>query len=99
MDAPLNDVEMIFTRPGKQLSAENGFAANHSLETSDKKYSLVKFVLGGGNRRKASISAEIRGDEPGGVGAICAFLENNRFEKFSDEWGVNLFALPETLWL
>ncbi len=86
MNAPLNDIEIIFTRLGKQLSAENGFAANHSLETPDKKYFLVKIVLGGGNRRKALISAGIHGDEPGGVEAICAFLENNRFEKFSDEW-------------
>jgi len=49
-------------------------------------HSLVKFVLGKGNRLKAMISAGIHGDEPSGVEAICSFLENNRFDNFSDEW-------------
>ena len=85
MKLPINDIEIIFSRLRNQLS-ESGFAINLSFETPDKIYSLVSFVLGAGNRRKALISAGIHGDEPGGVETICNFLENNRFEKFSDEW-------------
>ena len=62
----------------------NGFAINHFMQTPE--HSLVKFVLGKGNRLKAMISAGIHGDEPSGVEAICSFLENNRFDNFSDEW-------------
>jgi len=84
MNSPLNDIEIIFSR--LRLSAENGLATNHSQETPDKKYSLAKFVLGEGNRRKGLISAGIHGDEPAGVETLCAFIENNKFEKFADEW-------------
>ncbi len=85
MKSPLNDIEIILSRLCSQLP-EKEFATNLSLKTPDKEYSLVKFILGEGNRRKALISAGIHGDEPGGVETICAFLENNRFEIFSDEW-------------
>jgi murein peptide amidase A len=85
MELPINDIEIIFSRLRKQLP-ETGFAINLPLDTPDKEYSLVKFVLGEGNRRKALISAGIHGDEPGGVETICGFLENNRFENFSNEW-------------
>ncbi|MBT7178124.1 MAG: M14 family metallocarboxypeptidase, partial [Nitrospina sp.] len=66
------------------LHGGNGFAINHFMQTPE--HSLVKFVLGKGNRLKAMISAGIHGDEPSGVEAICSFLENNRFDNFSDEW-------------
>jgi murein peptide amidase A len=84
MNSPPNDIEIIFSR--LQLSAENGLSANHSQETPNKKYALAKFILGEGNRRKALISAGIHGDEPSGVETLCAFIENNKFEKFTDEW-------------
>lgn len=84
MNSPLNDIEIIFSRLRKQC--ENGFALNLDLKTPGKNYSLVKIILGEGNRRKALISAGIHGDEPAGVEAICSFLENNRIEKFSDQW-------------
>ncbi|MBC8288456.1 MAG: M14 family metallocarboxypeptidase [Nitrospinae bacterium] len=86
MNSPLNDIEIIFSRLRKQLPEKNGLLTSYPLETPDKNYSLGKFVLGEGNRRKALISAGIHGDEPGGVETICNFLENNRFERFSDEW-------------
>lgn len=85
MKLPINDIEVIISRLRKQLP-ETAFTTNLPLKTPDKEYSLVKFVLGEGNRRKALISAGIHGDEPSGVETICAFLENNRFENFSDEW-------------
>jgi len=85
MQLPLNDIEVIFSRILKQLT-ETGFAKSLPLYTLEKEYSLVKFVLGEGNQRKALISAGIHGDEPSGVETICALLENNRFESFSDEW-------------
>ena len=84
MNFKKNDIEIIYSRLRKHLPGENEFAINHLMETP--KYSLVKFVLGGGNRLKALISAGIHGDEPSGVEAICSFLENNRFENFADVW-------------
>lgn len=86
MNSQLNDIEIIFSRLRKQLPGKNGLVTSYPLETPDKKYSLGKFILGEGNRRKALISAGIHGDEPGGVETICAFLENNQFENFSEEW-------------
>ena len=84
MNFKKNDIEIIYSRLRKHLPGENEFAINHLMETP--KYSLVKFVLGEGNRLKALISAGIHGDEPSGVEAICSFLENNRFENFADVW-------------
>ena len=71
MQLPLNDIEVIFSRIFKQLT-ETGFAKSLPLYTLKKEYSLVKFVLGEGNQRKALISAGIHGDEPSGVETICA---------------------------
>ena len=85
MKLPLNDIEIVFSRIRKQLT-ETGFSKSLPLNTRDKEYSLVKFVLGEGNQRKALISAGIHGDEPSGVETICALLEKNRFENFSEEW-------------
>ena len=84
MHLPLNVIEIIFSRISKQLT-KTGFAKSLSLYTANKEYSLVSFVLGEGNQRKALISAGIHGDEPSGVETICALLENKRFESFSDE--------------
>jgi murein peptide amidase A len=85
MKLHLDDVELIFSRIRKKLK-KTGFAKTLLLNTPDKKYSLVKFVLGEGNQRKALISAGVHGDEPSGVETICALLENNRFESFLEEW-------------
>jgi murein peptide amidase A len=85
MKLPLNDIEIIFSRIRKQLTATD-FAKCLSINTPDNEYSLVEFVLGEGNQRKALISAGIHGDEPSGVETICALLENNRLKSFSDEW-------------
>ena len=86
MNLPKNDIDIIFSRLGKKFTNENDFFESHSLESSKKKYSLIKFILGKGNKYKALISAGIHGDEPSGVETICKFLENNQFEKFSKEW-------------
>jgi hypothetical protein len=63
MKLPLNNIEIILSRIRKQLT-ETGFATSLPLNTPDKKYSLMEFVLGEGNERKALISAGIHGDEP-----------------------------------
>ena len=84
MSSRQKDIEAIYSRLRKHLPGENGFSINHLTETPE--YSLIKFVLGEGNRLKAMISAGIHGDEPGGVEAVCSFLENNHFENFADEW-------------
>lgn len=86
MSSSLNNIEKVLSRLRKQLPEGSKFFESNPLITPKKEYSLVKFILGEGNKRKALISAGIHGDEPGGIESICAFLENNQFEKFSDEW-------------
>ena len=86
MNSKKSKIELIYSRLRKQFQSNNVFSIEEKLATPDKNYSLIKFVLGKGNRQKALISAGIHGDEPGGVEAICSFLENNRFEKYSDKW-------------
>lgn len=85
MSPPVNDIEKVLSRIQNQLP-EREFATCVPLESPTKAYSLVTFVLGEGNPRKALISAGMHGDEPGGVETICAFLEKNRYSFYSDEW-------------
>ena len=82
---PVNDFEKLLSRLRKQLP-EKEFITSHTLKTPEKRYPLVKYVLGKGNRRKVLISAGIHGDEPCGVETILAFLEKNKYEKFLDKW-------------
>ena len=89
MTLKVNDFEIIYSRLSKHLRNGNEYL-EHYLETPIKDYSLIKIILGKGNRHKALISAGIHGDEPCGVEAICSFLENNRFESFSDTWELSL---------
>ena len=90
MNSKVKDIETVYSRLSKQLHNGNMLHMEHELETSVKNYSLAKFVLGKGNRYKALISAGIHGDEPSGVETICSFLENNRFENFSDTWELTI---------
>jgi murein peptide amidase A len=81
-----NDIEIIFSRLRKYLLKEDDFFELYALKSSNNRYSIIKFILGKGNKHKALISAGIHGDEPSGVETICKFLENNQFKKFSEEW-------------
>lgn len=81
-----NDIEKIYSRLRKNFHGENKLFIDRKLKTPEKNYSLIKFILGKGNRRKALISAGIHGDEPSGIEAICSFLENNRFNTFAKGW-------------
>ena len=83
MSLPKNDIDIVFSRLRKQFPKKDDFFESHCLESSKKKYSLIKFILGKGNKYKALISAGIHGDEPSGVETVCKFLENNQFKKFS----------------
>jgi murein peptide amidase A len=86
MDSQKNHIETIYSRLRKQLNKNINWPSEYRLETPEKNYFLIKFVLGKGNRHKALISAGIHGDEPGGVETICSFLENGLFENYSDSW-------------
>jgi murein peptide amidase A len=85
MKHPINDIEIFFSRIRNKLP-ESTIDASHNFIALGRSYSLVKFVLGEGNRYKALISAGIHGDEPSGIETICAFLENNMYENYLDEW-------------
>ena len=58
---------------------------SHTFEDSKEKYSLLKFILGEGNKRKALMSTGIHGDEPGGVEAICIFIESKTVTCISEQ--------------
>ena len=81
-----NNIEIIYSRLHKNFHGDKKLFIKEKLKTPDKDYSLIKFILGKGNRYRALISAGIHGDEPGGVETVCKFLENNCFNAFANEW-------------
>ena len=87
MNSKKNDIEIIYSRLRKHLPGENGFATNLLMETPEKKYSLVKFILGEGNRRKAMISA---GNSWGRNQVVwrqfALSFKTTGFENFADVW-------------
>ncbi len=87
MRPPPNDIEKILSSLREKFSRKDGFDYS-PLKTSKKTYSLIKIVLGQGNRFKALISAGIHGDEPSGVETIYSLLENKY--DFFDNWELTL---------
>ncbi len=60
------------------------------ISAGNHDYPLIKIVLGKGNPRRVLISGGIHGDEPAGVETICAFLENQLYKNFLDDWEFTL---------
>ena len=87
MPPPPNDIEKILSQLRKDFSSRDGFE-NHTFKTPQKTYSLIKIVLGEGNRLKALISAGIHVDEPGGVETLCSLPESEY--AFSNDWELTL---------
>ena len=79
------NIEIIFSRLIQKLSNKNVILVSHTFEDSKQKYSLLKFILGEGNKRKALISAGIHGEEPGGVEDICKFIESKTVTCISEQ--------------
>jgi murein peptide amidase A len=61
-----------------------------TLSAGNRDYPLIKIVLGKGNPRRILISGGIHGDEPAGVETICAFLENQLYKDFLENWEFTL---------
>jgi len=61
-----------------------------TLSAGNRDYPLIKIVLGKGNPRRILISGGIHGNEPAGVETICAFLENQLYKNFQDDWEFTL---------
>ncbi len=66
------------------------FTEVDTLSVGNRKYPLIKIVLGKGNPRRILISGGIHGDEPSGVETICSFLENKLYKNFLDNWEFTL---------
>ncbi len=88
MNSRIRNFEDIDSRLRIYFSKSNEYLIDHYQETNANKYPLLKYVLGKGNPLKALISAGIHGDEPGGVEAICTFLESNIFKHYSVAWEI-----------
>lgn len=82
----INSFESIIHRLKK--NHRDSIEIHHTNQTSA--YPLIKIVLGKGNPRRVLISAGIHGDEPGGVESLLAFLENNSYSPYINNWEITL---------
>lgn len=57
-----------------------------NLSAINKKYPVVKIIMGHGNPKRALIAAGIHGNEPAGVHALFTFLKKKHYRRFSTEW-------------
>ena len=80
----IKNFDSVLIRLKKTLPATNIIETTHTLNTPNKNYPLIKFVIGKGNLRRVLISAGIHGDEPAGVETILKFFENNYHHKYAD---------------
>jgi len=80
----------IVDRLKTSLNPVSAFTEIDSLSVGNRKYPLIKIVLGRGNPRRILISGGIHGDEPAGVETICSFLENKLYNQFLDNWEFTL---------
>jgi protein MpaA len=80
----------IVTRLKASLNPESELTEADTLSIGNRKYPLIKVIVGKGNPRRILISGGIHGDEPAGVETICAFLENKLYENFIKDWEFTL---------
>lgn len=59
---------------------------HHDVQLGHPNYPLLKIVLGRDNRHRALLTAGLHGDEPAGVEALCAWLEQYRYRPWLDRW-------------
>ena len=84
--SPVRQFDTIVARLKASLNPEGELTVVDTLSGGTRDYPLIKIVLGKGNPRRVLISGGIHGDEPAGVEAICAFLENKLYKKFLKAW-------------
>ncbi|QPJ63336.1 MAG: M14 family metallocarboxypeptidase [Candidatus Nitronauta litoralis] len=74
----------------KTVLPENSQISSTLIVSGSDQYPIQHLVLGKGNSQRALISAGIHGDEPAGVEALLTFLEKKFFQKYIDDWELNI---------
>ena len=88
--SPIRQFDAIVTRLKAALKPECEWTEWDALKVNDRKYPLIKIVVGKGNPKRILISGGIHGDETAGVETIVAFLENKLNRDFMDCWEFTL---------
>ncbi len=88
--SPVRHFDTIAARLKASSSSEGALTTVDTLSGGNRDYPLIKIVVGKGNPRRVLISGGIHGDEPAGVEAICAFLENKLYRNFLKAWEFTL---------
>ncbi len=86
----LRQFDGIVDRLKAAMDSESELTVVDTLIIGNRKYPLIKVVLGKGNSRRILISGGIHGDEPAGVETICTFLENKLYRDFLKDWEFTL---------
>lgn len=86
----LRQFDGIVDRLKAAMDSESELTVVDTLIIGNRKYPLIKVVLGKGNSRRVLISGGIHGDEPAGVETICTFLENKLYRDFLKDWEFTL---------
>ena len=88
--SPIRYFNDIVTRLKDSLNPVGEFTEMDTLSAGNREYPLIKIVVGKGNPRRILISGGIHGDEPAGVETLCAFLENQLYKSFLNDWEFTL---------
>ena len=88
--SPNKTFDYIVDRLKASQNPVSAFTETDSLSVGNRKYPLIKIVVGKGNPKRILISGGIHGDEPAGVETICTFLENKLYRNFLDCWEFTL---------
>jgi len=87
---PARHFNDIVARLKTSTNSEGELTVVDTLSRGNRDYPLIKIVIGKGNPQRVLISGGIHGDEPAGVEAICAFLENRLYKNFPKDWEFTL---------
>lgn len=87
---PVRNFNDIVDRLRASLNPVGELTEVDTLPGGNREYPLIKIIVGKGNPRRILISGGIHGNEPAGVETICAFLENQLYKDFLENWEFTL---------
>ena len=87
---PVRNFNDIVDRLRASLNPVGELTEVDTLPGGNREYPLIKIIVGTGTPRRLLISGGIHGNEPAGVETICAFLENQLYKDFLENWEFTL---------